>query len=141
VWVNGKLAVQHEGGYTPFCADITDLLVEGDKQTVVVRALDDPLDLAKPRGKQDWKVEPHSIWYIPHQRHLAERVDGARARIAHRPSALELLDGGVADQPARPHRWTDAPGLKLRVRLSARGERWPTMSTWSSGTRSRGRSP
>src|SRR3954466_15510293 len=25
VWVNGKLAVQHEGGYTPFFADITDL--------------------------------------------------------------------------------------------------------------------
>jgi hypothetical protein len=30
---------------------------------VVVRALDDPDDLAKPRGKQDWQLEPHSIWY------------------------------------------------------------------------------
>ena len=26
VWVNGKMAVEHEGGYTPFSADITDLL-------------------------------------------------------------------------------------------------------------------
>ena len=30
---------------------------------VVVRADDDPQDLAKPRGKQDWQLEPHSIWY------------------------------------------------------------------------------
>jgi Glycosyl hydrolases family 2, TIM barrel domain len=29
----------------------------------VVRANDDPSDLAKPRGKQDWKLKPHSIWY------------------------------------------------------------------------------
>ncbi len=24
---------------------------------------DDPDELAKPRGKQDWQLEPHSIWY------------------------------------------------------------------------------
>ena len=24
---------------------------------------DDPADLAQPRGKQDWRAEPHSIWY------------------------------------------------------------------------------
>jgi beta-galactosidase/beta-glucuronidase len=62
VWINGKLATRHEGGHTPFQVDITDLLVEG-LQTVVVRADDDPHDLAKPRGKQDWQLEPHSIWY------------------------------------------------------------------------------
>src|SRR5437868_7857639 len=32
-------------------------------QTVVVRAEYDPHDLTKPRGKQDWQLEPHSIWY------------------------------------------------------------------------------
>ena len=63
VWVNGALAGCHEGGYTPFSLDLTDLLVEEGPQTVVVRADDDPADLAKPRGKQDWKLEPHSIWY------------------------------------------------------------------------------
>ncbi|WP_428938225.1 glycoside hydrolase family 2 protein [Fontivita pretiosa] len=63
VWVNGRLAVTHEGGYTPFQADITDLLIPGKTQTIVVRADDDPHDLAKPRGKQDWKPRPHSIWY------------------------------------------------------------------------------
>jgi hypothetical protein len=30
---------------------------------VIVRADDDPFDMNKPRGKQDWKRDPHSIWY------------------------------------------------------------------------------
>jgi beta-galactosidase/beta-glucuronidase len=63
VWVNGHLAVQHEGGYTPFCADVTDLLHEDGRQTITVRAEDDPQDLSKPRGKQDWQLNAHSIWY------------------------------------------------------------------------------
>jgi beta-galactosidase/beta-glucuronidase len=63
VWVNGMQVAEHEGGHTPFSADITNALVEGQLQTVVVQAEDDPSDLAKPRGKQDWQLEPHSIWY------------------------------------------------------------------------------
>ncbi len=63
VWVNGHLAVTHEGGHTPFWADITALLDPSGKQTVTVHVEDDPLDLAKPRGKQDWQLEPHAIWY------------------------------------------------------------------------------
>lgn len=63
VWVNGKLAVHHEGGYTPFWAEITDLLLPNGDQEIVVRAEDDPTDLGKPRGKQDWLLEAHSIWY------------------------------------------------------------------------------
>jgi beta-galactosidase/beta-glucuronidase len=63
VWVNGCLAACHEGGYTPFTIDVTDLLQDTDEQTVAVRADDDPADLAKPRGKQDWQLAPHGIWY------------------------------------------------------------------------------
>jgi beta-galactosidase/beta-glucuronidase len=62
VWVNGQLVATHEGGHTPFSADITHALVEGE-QTVVVRAEDDPHDLSQPRGKQDWEAQPHKIWY------------------------------------------------------------------------------
>ena len=64
VWVNGTLACTHEGGYTPFHADITDLLVGTGPQQIVVRAEDDASDLEKPRGKQDWMLDPHSIWYF-----------------------------------------------------------------------------
>ncbi|HEY0759111.1 MAG TPA: glycoside hydrolase family 2 TIM barrel-domain containing protein [Acidisarcina sp.] len=63
VWVNGTMVASHEGGYTPFSADITSALIDGSPQQIAVRAYDDPADLSKPRGKQDWKLEPHSIWY------------------------------------------------------------------------------
>ncbi|HEY0065291.1 MAG TPA: glycoside hydrolase family 2 TIM barrel-domain containing protein [Telluria sp.] len=63
VWVNGDLVAEHEGGHTPFSADITNALRAEGSQTIVVHALDDPHDLAKPRGKQDWLPDPHSIWY------------------------------------------------------------------------------
>lgn len=62
VWVNGQLVATHEGGHTPFSADITTALVEGE-QVVVVRAEDRPLDGTMPRGKQDWEPTPHVIWY------------------------------------------------------------------------------
>ncbi|MCA1664989.1 MAG: hypothetical protein LC659_12080 [Myxococcales bacterium] len=63
VWVDRSLAVEHEGGYTPFSVDITDFLRGAHAHEIVVRAEDDPADLGKPRGKQDWLLEPHSIWY------------------------------------------------------------------------------
>jgi len=64
VYVNGALAVRHRGGYTPFSVDITRLLDDAAvQQEIVVRAFDDPHDLAKPRGKQDWQEAPHGIWY------------------------------------------------------------------------------
>ncbi len=63
VWVNGQKVCDHEGAYTPFHADITRVLRPDGPQEIVLRAEDDPADLCKPRGKQDWKLEPHSIWY------------------------------------------------------------------------------
>ncbi|AFZ66474.1 glycoside hydrolase family 2 TIM barrel-domain containing protein [Deinococcus peraridilitoris] len=63
VWVNGQLLASHEGGHTPFCADVTEAARGSDTLEIVVRAEDDPHDLAKPRGKQDWLPEAHSIWY------------------------------------------------------------------------------
>ncbi len=63
VWVNGHEVAEHQGGYTPFSADITEHLAPEGPQNVVVSAEDDPADLSKPRGKQDWQLHPHSIWY------------------------------------------------------------------------------
>jgi beta-galactosidase/beta-glucuronidase len=63
VWVNGQKCAYHEGGYTPFSSDITHLVSGPGPHTIVVRAYDDPADLSKPRGKQDWQLDPHSIWY------------------------------------------------------------------------------
>jgi beta-galactosidase/beta-glucuronidase len=64
VWVNGALACTHDGGYTPFHIDITSLLRDKGSQEIIVRAEDDASDLSRPRGKQDWMLDPHSIWYF-----------------------------------------------------------------------------
>jgi beta-galactosidase/beta-glucuronidase len=64
VWLNGVHLGAHEGGHTPFSFDVTDALDPSRAtQLLVVRAEDDPLDVSQPRGKQDWRLEPHSIWY------------------------------------------------------------------------------
>ena len=62
VWLGEIKVGEHEGGYTPFSFDITDLVRAGHR-TITVRAYDNPLDLEQPRGKQDWEVVPHLIWY------------------------------------------------------------------------------
>ena len=72
VWVNETLVATHEGGNTPFSADITGVLARNPDpadgpaaavQTVTVRAEDRPADASQPRGKQDWRLTPHKIWY------------------------------------------------------------------------------
>lgn len=62
-WVNGRLVATHEGGQTPFSADITTALNPDGEQVIVIRAEDLPADLAQPRGKQDWLEMLHDIWY------------------------------------------------------------------------------
>jgi len=63
VWVNGNLVATHQGGHSPFSADITAALTAEGEQVIVVRAEDQPEDLTQPRGKQEWQAEPHVIWY------------------------------------------------------------------------------
>ncbi len=62
VWVNGRQTAYHEGGHTPFQADITSALLDGEN-TVVVRAEDFSRDVTLPRGKQYWKEDSASIFY------------------------------------------------------------------------------
>ena len=92
------MAVEHEGGYTPFSADITDLLDADGPQTIVVRAYDDPADLAKPRGKQDWQLKPHSIWY-PRTTGIWQTVwMEARPRHLHRLRSIHAGSRAVGDR-------------------------------------------
>jgi len=99
VWVNGHKVAVHEGGYTPFAADITEALTRGPIQELVVRAEDDYADLSKPRGKQDWKLEPHSIWYPRTtgiwQTVWLERVSSTRIRSVHWTASLDRWEIGL----------------------------------------------
>lgn len=62
VWVNGQQAAFHEGGHTPFQADITSALIQ-ENNTIVVRVEDFSRDVTLPRGKQYWKEDSASIFY------------------------------------------------------------------------------
>lgn len=106
VWVNGQFAGRHEGGHTPFTLDITAWLIDAAEQIVVVRVLDDPLDLTQPRGKQYWELEPAKIWY--------HRTTGI-----WQPVWLER----VGDVFVETVRWTASPerfAVQMRVRLAGR---------------------
>jgi len=62
-WVNGRKVGEHRGGYDGFTFDITDAMVPGGSNELIVSAWD-PTDAGtQPRGKQLRK--PHSIWYTP----------------------------------------------------------------------------
>ncbi len=63
VWVNGVAVAYHEGGHTPFTADITSALDDAGSRSWSSVPRTAPRDLRQPRGKQDWQREPHAIWY------------------------------------------------------------------------------
>ena len=63
VWLNGVHVLTHTGGFTPFSADITDILKEGEN--VLVVRCEDRLNDAVPRGKQSWTGSPFSCFYVP----------------------------------------------------------------------------
>jgi beta-galactosidase/beta-glucuronidase len=63
VFVNGKEAGTHQGGYDPFTIDITNSLKKGAKQDIAVLVWDPSDDGPQPRGKQI--KAPHGIWYTP----------------------------------------------------------------------------
>ena len=62
VWVNDVKVAHHEGGHTPFSADIGSVVRPGEN-TLVVRADDPATDQTLPRGKQYWKEQPEGIFY------------------------------------------------------------------------------
>jgi beta-galactosidase/beta-glucuronidase len=64
VWIDGRLVATHTGGQVAFSVDVTDSLdPDRDSHSLVVRARDDVDDPEVPRGKQDWQLDPHIVWY------------------------------------------------------------------------------
>ena len=63
IYINGKSAGIHKGGYDPFNIDITPFLKKKGKQNLVISVWD-PTDAGfQPRGKQ--VSNPGGIWYTP----------------------------------------------------------------------------
>jgi beta-galactosidase/beta-glucuronidase len=64
VFVNGVEVARHEGGHTPFTADLSGV-AEGPENELVVRVEDDLHDPTLPRGKQSSTDVSESIFYTP----------------------------------------------------------------------------
>ncbi|MFO7167377.1 MAG: glycoside hydrolase family 2 TIM barrel-domain containing protein [Chloroflexota bacterium] len=122
VWVNGHLVAHHEGGHTPFSADIAPALrPDQPEQVIVVRAEDQPDDLSQPRGKQYWEPQPRRIWYhrttgIWQPVWLEPVAREAIADLRWTPDLQRGLLGMHVQLHAQPER-----ALTLRVELSIRG--------------------
>lgn len=64
LFVNGRLAATHQGGYLPFSLDITPFLAGDDTDIELSLCVYDPSDAGtQPRGKQ--RLESNGIWYTP----------------------------------------------------------------------------
>jgi beta-galactosidase/beta-glucuronidase len=122
VWVNGLQVASHEGGHTPFSADVTDALAgEAGENVIVVRAEDPSKDVTIPRGKQYWKEESEDIFYTrttgiwqtvwlePVNRH---RIEGLRLtpNVDAASIDLEVSVAGIE------------PGMSLRASVTFEGE-------------------
>ena len=63
VFVNGKKAGEHKGGYDPFTIDISPYINKGGEQLLAIRVWDPSDEGPQPRGKQ--VKNPNGIWYTP----------------------------------------------------------------------------
>jgi len=123
VWLNGKLVAVHQGGHTPFTANLSNTLgPEDTDQVIVVRAKDSPTDLSQPRGKQFWEDRPRSIWY--------HRTTGIWQPVWMEPVETDHitsvrwtpdLDRGMLGLDVSLDR-APTTSMRLRVKLSLRGD-------------------
>jgi hypothetical protein len=102
VFVNGRLAGEHQGGYDTFTLDITSQLKPGEPQELVV-AVSDPTEGDQPRGKQSRK--PEGIFYT--------QVSGIWQTVWIEPV------GGISISTLKLTPAVDEKSLQLRVEVSS----------------------
>ncbi|MGG4469563.1 sugar-binding domain-containing protein [Paenibacillus alvei] len=62
IYVNGKLAAQHQGGYHAFSVNLQGKVHIGENKLSV--KVYDSKDCSQPRGKQRWREENFGCWYV-----------------------------------------------------------------------------
>lgn len=118
IWINGQHAASHVGGHTPVRLRLAPYL-SGRTLEITVRAEDDPADMMKPRGKQDWKAAPHGIWY-PRTTGIWQTVFIERVGRSH-IERLQWTPDFARFEIRLDTRVAAPAGCRLRVRLSLAG--------------------
>ncbi len=112
VWLDGEKLGEHEGGYTPFEFDLSDVAQPGRRQNLVVRVddVDRPFTL---EGKQGYG-EARGIWQTPY---LEKRGQTFVSAVRFYPD-LSAEEAGFSIELSEP-----APaGLNLELRLASAGD-------------------
>ncbi len=129
VWLSGHRIGEHSGGHTPFTFDITDEFDPSDDNLLVVRVEDRMDDVSQPRGKQDWREQPHDIWYErtsgiwqPVWLEAVPRTHVTQLAWGNDPTCSEVRLELELDRPPL------AP-VEVRVELSADGRPLATVQT------------
>lgn len=111
VYVNGKLVTQHQGGYTPFSADITEALQSGQNE-LLVEVKDDTDASWHSRGKQQqlcgmvWYTPQSGIWQTVWMERVPEKyIEGLWITPKYDEKKLELTV------------YTSAPDMECRAHI------------------------
>lgn len=115
VWVNGKKAGMHQGGFDGFSFDITDHLAKGKTQTIRVRVWDPSDSGPQPRGKQ--VKDPKGIWYTP-VTGIWQTVWIETVPVRHLSSVYSMTDWENSVQSFYPEVNSEVEGLEVEVSLS-----------------------
>lgn len=115
IWSDGERVARLEQAQTPTEVDL-GAVVGGAAPVVELRIERDPLDLGAPRGKQDWRPQPHAIWY--------PRSSGITRSVWVESVPPERLVGidATADLPSF--------ALDLRLRLAGIPHGTPASAGW-----------
>ena len=132
VYLNGKPVGHHQGGYTSFSFDITDLLKEGVNSLEII-CVDDLTNQSYPYGKQVLPEKRGGMWYTPvsgiwqtvwvesvpetYVQKLNIENRGSSVTISIEPALdgtvtvpelgiFELVDGKVTITPENPNLWS-----------------------------------
>lgn len=124
VWVNGTHAAYHEGGDTPFTADITPLVRTGDKNRLVVRVLNPGTKAVdgltrnevpqgyKNYGLAQWHWNPGGLWQS------VELLRVPSVRVADIFSDARLRDGTIACQVTLVNATSEAEKVTLQYEVA-----------------------
>ncbi len=110
VFCNGMRVGSHEGGYTPFAAELTAALRPAGEENVLVLRVRDTSDPDSPLGKQHWWYEQTSgIWQTVH---IEARPEGHLSHLRVVPD--------VAGKRVRVHVGVCPVAGNFEVRVTAR---------------------